>query len=148
MANFTVTQAVGPREDRHGLHRLRAGASRRRRGSVSTLDFKPICAALRCRLRTYLNTGFVAIHHLHDSGVALFGMTFLREPHFAGYPGDGAAHWPADGAPPTRIWNHGLAVQYRHFADLCRWESRLAADHVPLAVMPEVRSALAARASG
>lgn len=124
-----------------------------RRGGASTLDVTPVYAALRGRLRTYPNTGLVAIHHLLDSdaaAVAVFGMTFFREPYYSGYPGDGAAadHWPADGSPPTRIWNHDLAVQYRHFADLCRREPRLAVDDVSLAVMPEVRSALAARDGG
>lgn len=124
-----------------------------RRGGASTLDVTPVYAALRRRLRTYPNTGLVAIHHLLDSGaagVAIFGMTFFREPYVAGYPGAGAAavHWPVDGSSPTRIWKHDLAVQYRHFADLCRGEPRLAVDPVSLAVMPEVRSALAARAPG
>jgi succinoglycan biosynthesis protein ExoU len=124
-----------------------------RRDGVDTLDVTGVYTALRERLRTYPNTGLVAIHHLLDAGaagVAIFGMTFFREPYRDGYPGDGAAaaNWPADGSPPARIWNHDLDVQYRHFADLCRREPRLSIDPASLAKMPEVRSAVAARDAG
>lgn len=123
-----------------------------RRGNASTLDVTPVYAALRGRLRTSPNTGLVVIHHLLESAaaaVANFGMTFFREPYYSGYPGDGAAdHRPADGSLPTRIWNHDLAVLYRHFADLCRREPRLAVDDASLAVMPEVRPAPTSRSSG
>jgi len=117
---------------------------------IGTLDITPVYAALLSRLRSPPNTGLVAIHHLLDTSaaaVSLFGMTFFKEPYFTGYAGDGAAaaNWPADGSPPARIWHHDMVAQYRYFTDLCRREPRLAVDPVSLAVMPEVRLALATR---
>jgi hypothetical protein len=92
----------------------------------------------------------MAIDHLLGAGaarVALFGMTFFREPSMPGYPADGAdaVNWPADGPLPTLIWEHDLLVQYRYFTELCRREQRVTVDSVSLAVMPEVGEAISRR---
>jgi len=118
--------------------------------SVEPLDVTDVYVDLRRDLGTFPNTGLVAIHHLLSAGaarVALFGMTFFREPYMPGYPADGAdaVNWPADGPLPTLIWEHDLTVQYRHFIDLCRREQRLTVDGVSLAVMPEVGEVISRR---
>lgn len=118
--------------------------------SVESLDVTDRYADLRRALGTFPNTGLVAIHHLLGAGaarVALFGMTFFREPYMPGYTADGAdpVNWPAEGPLPTLIWEHNLPVQYRHFTELCRREQRLTVDSVSLAVMPEVGLAISRR---
>jgi hypothetical protein len=118
--------------------------------SVESLDVTDVYVDLRRELGTFPNTGLVAIHHLLGAGaarVALFGMTFFREPYLPGYPADGAdaAHWPAGGPLPARVWEHDLPIQYRHFTELCRRERRVTVDSVSLAVMPEVGEAISRR---
>jgi hypothetical protein len=118
--------------------------------SVESLDVTDVYVDLRRDLGTFPNTGLVAIHHLLSAGaarVALFGMTFFREPYLPGYPADGAdaAHWPVGGPLPARVWEHDLPVQYRHFTELCRRERRVTVDSVSLAVMPEVGEAISRR---
>lgn len=111
---------------------------------IHTLDVSPVYESLRRRIGCFPNTGLVAIHHLLDAGatvVGLFGITFFREPYLDDHPSDGAAaaNWPADGTLPTRIWEHDLPGQYRHFVELYRREPRLVVDEASLRVMPEVR---------
>lgn len=117
------------------------------RCGVTPLDVTATYGELRQRLGSPPNTGLVAIHHLLEAGaagVALFGMTFYREPYLEGYPADGAdaVHWPANGPLPTRIWEHDLPAQYGYFTELCRRERRLSVDEVSLRTMPEVRDVL------
>jgi hypothetical protein len=108
---------------------------------IPVLDVTSVYQSLQDKPQTPPNTGLVAITHLLSMGVtelALFGITFYKEPYSPGYFGHGADHrfWKS-GSLPKVIWPHKLDVQFHYFCQLRQLDGRIKIDERSLKVIQE-----------